>query len=147
MLVNNRWVRASGDLNGKPISIQYREDWQLAADTDDYGVCVQIAWHADSQDESTGFPAADEQDQILAFHQALQDQLEPGENALVAMMITHDAINQWIIYCKNLDAMKAALDEIPTEQGLYPIEVVADEDADWRIFRQVYDVIRQQEQP
>ena len=141
MLVNNRWVRASGDLNGKPISIQYREDWSLAQESERYPVCVQIAWHADSLDESTGFPSDEEQNQILAFHQALQDKLEPSENAVVAMMITHDAINQWIIYCEDLDVMKDALDQIPTDQGLYPIEVVADDDAEWQTFSKVHEVI------
>ena len=144
MLVNNRWIRASGDLNAKPISIQYREDWNIAAEAGLFPICVQIAWHAESQDESTGFPAEDEQQQILVFHQSLQDALEPDENAVVAMMITHDAINQWIIYGGDLEKVKAALDTIPTDKGLYPIEVVADEDPDWKIFNQVYDVIQQQ---
>lgn len=143
MLVNNRWVRASGDLNEKPISIQYREDWQLAADAGSFPVCVQIAWHAESHDDSTGYPALDEQDDILTFHQALQDKLEPQENAVVAMMITHDSINQWIIYCKELGSLQTALDDIPTEQGLFPIEVVADEDLNWETFKQVYQVIPQ----
>lgn len=141
MLVNNRWIRASGDLNGKPISIQYREDWALAVEADKYAICVQIAWHADTQDESTGFPAAEEQQQIMTFHQSLQDVLEPDENAIVSMMITHDAINQWIIYCSDLDSLKTSLDSIPTDTGLYPIEVVADDDPEWKIFCQVHDVI------
>jgi len=144
MLVNNRWVRTSGELNAKPISIQYREDWGLAQDSGDYPICVQIAWHAESQDESTGFPGLAEQHNILAFHEVLQQRLEPQENAVVAMMITHDAINQWIIYCRDLDSLKGALDDIPTDQGLYPIEVVADEDADWATFRQVFEAIEQQ---
>lgn len=143
MLVNNRWVRASGDLNAKPISIQYREDWQLAAEAERFPICVQIAWHAESHDDSTGYPGLDEQDDILTFHQTLQDRLEPKENAVVAMMITHDSINQWIIYCKELESLQAALDDIPTEQGLFPIEVVADEDLDWQTFKQVYQVIPQ----
>ena len=145
MLVNNRWVRATGDLNGKPISIQFREDWQLAAESEKFPICVQIAWHADTQDESSGFPADNEQQSILVFHQSLQVALEPNENAIVSMMITHDAVNQWIIYCTDLESLKTALDDIPTDRGLYPIEVVADEDPQWLIFNQVYSVIQQQD--
>jgi hypothetical protein len=121
MLVNNRWVRASGNLQDKPISIQFREDW--------------------TNDDSTGFPATEEQARIIAFTEQLQARLEPDENSVVAMMITHDGINQWIIYSKDLDVLKAGLETIPTDNGLYPIEVVADEDAEWSTFIQVHERI------
>jgi hypothetical protein len=64
---------------------------------------------------------------------------------VVAMMITHDGINQWIIYTRDLDVLKQGLDEIPTTNGLYPIEVVADEDPDWDTFVQVHDRIVSEE--
>ena len=141
MLVNNRWVRASGSLQEKPISIQFREDWTLAKDSGLYTICVQIAWHANSRDESTGFPATEEQARIVAFTEQLQARLEPQEDSVVAMMITHDGINQWIIYSRDLDELKAGLESMPTDEGLYPIEVVADEDPAWDTFIQVHERI------
>lgn len=144
MLVNNRWIRASGELNDKPISIQYREDWQQAAAYDVLNICVQIAWQAESRDESTGFPSDAEQLRILAFSEQLQQVLEADENAVVAMVIAHDGVNQWIIYCKDLQPLKDGLDKIPASDAGYPLEVVADEDPHWQIFQQVYDAIRQQ---
>ncbi|MEQ3694766.1 MAG: DUF695 domain-containing protein [Alcanivorax sp.] len=141
MLVNNRWVRASGNLQDKPISIQFREDWTQAKESGLYGLCVQIAWNAQTNDDSTGFPATEEQARIIAFTEQLQARLEPDENSVVAMMITHDGINQWIIYSKDLDVLKAGLETIPTDNGLYPIEVVADEDAEWSTFIQVHERI------
>ncbi|WP_430462106.1 DUF695 domain-containing protein [Thalassolituus sp. LLYu03] len=142
MLANNRWIRASGSLHDKPISIQYREDWQSVRDADSLPLCVQIAWQAQSVDDSTGFPSLSEQTSILTFSEHLQKQLEPGENALVTMVITHDGVNQWIIYCRDLDVLKEGLNRIPTDAGLYPIEVVADEDAAWNTFTQVYQAIQ-----
>lgn len=142
MLANNRWIRASGSLNDKPISIQYREDWAAVRDADHMPVCVQIAWQAETVDDSTGFPSLIEQSSILTFSEHLQNALEPAENALVSMVITHDGVNQWVIYCRDLDVLKADLDKIPTQDGLYPIEVVADEDPEWAIFTQVYQAIQ-----
>lgn len=142
MLVNNLWVRASGDLNGVPISIQFRKEWALAKDAGDYHQCVQIAWNASTRDDSSGFPGAEEQAQIVIFHEALQAMLEPSENAVVVMMITHSGVNQWIIYCKDLTQFEQDLNRIPTEKGLYPIEVVADEDVDWHTFTQVHSAIQ-----
>jgi hypothetical protein len=142
MLANNRWVRATGSLNDKPISIQYREDWELARQSESYPLCVQIAWNAGSVDDSTGFPGLAEQSKILTFGEHLQQHLEPAENALVTMVITHDGVCQWIIYCKDIELLKEGLDRIPTGEGLYPIEVVADEDPLWQTFTQVYQAIR-----
>lgn len=144
MLANNRWVRASGTLHDKPISIQYREDWQLARDAGDYPLCVQIAWNAETTDDSTGYPALNEQSAILTFSEHLQRQVEEGENALILMVITHAGVNQWIIYTRDLERFKVALERIPTKDRLYPIEVVADEDPQWQTFTQVYQVIQQQ---
>ena len=145
MLVNNRWVRAGGSLKEKPISIQFREDWQMAKDSGLYGLCVQIAWNAESRDESSGFPATEEQARIVAFTEQLQARLEPEEDSVVAMMITHDGINQWIIYTRDLEQLKTGLDAIPTDNGLYPSEVVADEDPDWETFIQVHGRITSEE--
>ncbi|MAR00142.1 MAG: hypothetical protein CMI00_06335 [Oceanospirillaceae bacterium] len=141
MLINNRWVRASGSLQDKPISIQFREDWQLARDQGDYHLCVQIAWHAQSLDDSTGFPSAAEQVRIVSFTDQLQARLEPDEGSFVMMMITHSGVNQWIIYTRDLDTLRAGLDSMPVEEGLYPIEVVADEDPQWNTFIQVHSRI------
>lgn len=145
MLLNNRWVRAGGSLREKPISIQFREDWQSAKGSGLYGVCVQIAWNAESRDDSSGFPSTDEQERILAFTEQLQLVLEKQADSVVAMMITHDGINQWIIYTRDLDVLKKHLDEVPTTNGLYPIEVVADEDKGWDTFVQVHDRIVNEE--
>ncbi len=141
MLINNRWVRASGSLQDKPISIQFREDWQLAKDHGDYTLCVQIAWHAESLDDSTGFPSAAEQVRIVSFTDQLQALLEPEEGSFVVMMITHSGVNQWIIYTRDLDTLRSGLDSMPVTDGLYPIEVVADEDPQWNTFVQVHSRI------
>lgn len=144
MLANNRWIRASGTLNNKPISIQYREDWQLAKDAGEYPVCVQIAWNASSLDDSTGYPSLAEQSDILTFSEHLQRFAEADENALILMVIAHAGVNQWVIYTRDTETFRAALESIPPREGLYPIEVVADDDPQWRTFTQVYQVIQPQ---
>lgn len=143
MLANNQWVRSSGTLQGKPISIQHRADWQLAKDVAEYAICVQLAWHAQSVDEHTGFPSLAEQGDILIFSERLQQAIETNENALIVMVLAHDGINQWVIYTRDLEQLKAAIEGIPDQSDSYPIEVVADSDPDWQTFSQIYQVIVQ----
>ncbi|MDF1764017.1 MAG: DUF695 domain-containing protein [Oleibacter sp.] len=148
MLMNNMWVKASGNLQEKPISIQFRDECQKAvstnsdvADFGEYQVCVQIAWNAESRDDSNGFPSLAEQERILLFNDQLQLHLEGKENAILAMMITHDGVNQWVIYCRDLEKLQKDLEKIPTDNGLYPIEIVADDDPEWQVFKKVYGQI------
>ena len=142
MLANNRWVRATGTLRDRPISIQYREDWRAVKDAGQLPLCVQIAWTAEHIDEQTGFPDLKEQSRILAFNEHLQTCLVADGNAVVTMMLTNNGTNQWVIYCRDLELLQQGLDAIPTTDGLYPIEIVADEDPEWSTFVQVFEVIK-----
>lgn len=139
-MADNRWVRSSGSLNEQPISIQHREEWEALKATQEYGVCVQIAWNARSLDEETGFPSLGEQIEILALGEQLQ-QLENSKNSVLTMIITHGGVNQWVIYVKDLELFKTELASIAEPTEGYPIELVADEDAKWNTFTQVYQRI------
>lgn len=143
MLANNQWIRSAGTLNEKPISIQYRQDWQLAKEAGEYSICIQIAWNSTSADDSTGFPSIAEQGDILVFNELLQANIEANENALVLMVISHSGINQWVVYARDLERFKKDLERIPTREGGYPIEVVADMDEEWNTFTQVHQAIEQ----
>lgn len=136
---NNRWIRAAGELNEQPISIQYREQWEAAQQTQDYSICVQIAWTANRLDESTGFASTEEQLNMLAFGEQLLT-LEAQNNAFLAMILTHGATQQWVLYVKNLEAFRQQLAQLPEPEEGYPLEMVADADAGWETFLQVYRV-------
>jgi len=141
--MENRWITAEGKLSGLPIRICYRESWQQLAGQGNAPVCVQIAWHAESKDPQTQFPDLSEMVQVDIFNQQLMAALEDGDTAYVCMVITHNGINQWVIYGADLDAIKQVLDNLPVSGAGYPIEVVADEDPEWKIFKQVKEAIRQ----
>lgn len=141
MKLDNRWVTADGSLNELPITIHYREDWQVTAESGQFPICIQIAWQAQTRDESNAYPAQKEMEQIEVFHHQLQRQLEQGK-CIVAMVITHDGLNQWVIYCDDIEQVKSGLDQIVAPEQGFPIEVVADEDADWSTFKKVHQAIQ-----
>jgi len=58
------------------------------------------------------------------------------------MVIMCQGINQWILYTKDTSVLQADLNTIPTDTGLYPIEIVAEEDDQWAIFTQLRDAIK-----
>lgn len=144
MQLDNRWVNADGTLNELPIVIRYREDWQQAANSGQYGICVQIAWNASSRDDSNAYPAQTEMEQIELFHHQMQNKLEGTGNSIVVMVITHDGVNQWVLYTQDLDKIQEELNALSAPPDGYPIEIVADEDPGWDTFKKVSKTIADQ---
>ncbi|GAA6133227.1 hypothetical protein NBRC116188_00160 [Oceaniserpentilla sp. 4NH20-0058] len=144
MAFSNRWVLADGTLNDEPITIRYRDELESEQANGAYAQCVQISWTAAEVDEETGYPSENELLKIDGFNQKLMAAIEPNEQALVVMVIMCQGINQWILYCKDTSQLQSDLNTIPTDTGLYPIEIVAEEDTQWTIFTQLRDAIKTQ---
>ncbi len=142
MKLDNRWVTADGTLNELPITIHSREDWEAIAESDRFPICVQIAWHADTKDENSAYPSPAEMQKIEIFHHQLQLQLESDAHTVVAMVITHDGVNQWVIYTDDIEMVKAGLSKLTAPEQGFPIEIVADEDAQWQTFKKVHQAIQ-----
>ncbi len=142
MAFSNRWVLADGTLSDQPITIRYRDNVQQELESGEYNNCIQISWEADDVDAETGYPSGIELDKIDVFNQKLMDAIEPKEHGLVVMVLMAQGVNQWIIYVRDNEEIQKDLNTIPTDTGLYPIEVVSDEDAEWHIFTELRDAIK-----
>jgi len=142
MKLDNRWVIADGTLNDLPITIHSREDWQETADSGRFPICIQIAWHSPERNESNGHPSEHEMQKIEVFHHQIQAKFEKQGHAVIAMVITHDGVNQWVIYSDDLEQIKSGLSELTAPDTGFPIEIVADEDLDWETFKKVHQAIQ-----
>ena len=144
MSFSNRWVLADGTLNEQLITIRYRDGVQAELDSRAFENCIQISWEADDVDPSTGYPSVDELEKIDAFNQKLMSSIEPDNHGLVVMVLMSQGVNQWIVYVRDTDELQKDLNKIPTDTGLYPIDVVTEVDSDWLIFTELRDAIKTQ---
>jgi hypothetical protein len=142
MAFSNRWVLADGTLNDQPITIRYRNEVQAQLDSGEYGQCIQISWEAEDVDTETGYPSAAELEKIDAFNIKLMEAIEPTEHGIVVMVLMAHGVNQWIIYVRSNEEIQMDLNTIPTDKGLYPIDVVSEEDASWNNFTELRDAIK-----
>ena len=142
MEFSNRWVLADGTLNDQPITIRYRDKVQEEFESGEYSQCIQISWSAEEIDPQTGYPSADELEKIDGFNQKLMTALENEKHGLLVMVLMCDGVNQWILYCRDIDQVQQDLNKIPTDTGLYPIEVTSDDDRQWEIFTELRDAIK-----
>lgn len=144
MAFSTRWVLADGTLNDQPITIRYRDNVQSELDSGEYQQCIQISWEAEEVDKVTGYPSVFELEKIDAFNQKLMAAIEANKHGLVVMVLMAQGVNQWIIYVRDNDEIQKDLNTIPTDTGLYPIDVVSEEDAEWDIFTELRDAIKTQ---
>ncbi len=135
MAFSNRWVLADGTLNDQPITIRYRDQIQEQLESDLYRQCIQISWQAQ-------YPSAAELEKIDAFNQKLMAAVETEQHGLLVMVLMCEGVNQWIMYTKDIEQVQQDLNTIPTDTGLYPIDVTSDEDPQWEIFTQLRDAIK-----
>ncbi len=142
MAFSNRWVLADGTLEKKPITIRYRENIEREFESNLYGHCVQINWQAEELDHKSGYPSAVEMLKIDDFNRRLMEVVEEDAHGLVAMILTSEGVNQWILYCRDLDELQSDLNRIPTDEGLYPIEVTAQDDSQWDTFKELRGAIK-----
>jgi hypothetical protein len=142
MAFSNRWVLADGTLNDQPITIRYRNEVQAQLDSGEYGQCIQISWEAEDVDTETGYPSAAELEKIDAFNIKLMEAIEPTEHGIVVMVLMAHGVNQWIIYVRSNEEIQMDLNTIPTDKGLYPIDVVSEEVASWNNFTELRDAIK-----
>lgn len=144
MAFSTRWVLADGTLNDEPITIRYRDELENEQTSSEFNQCVQISWSAADVDSATGYPSDKELLLIDDFNQKLMAAVEEDHHAIVVMVIMCQGINQWILYAKDTTQLQSDLNTIPTDTGLYPIEIVAEEDVEWGIFTQLRDAIKTQ---
>ena len=142
MAFSSRWVLADGTLNELPITIRYRDLVQEEFESGLYNQCVQISWAADEQDAETGYPSANELEKIDAFNQKLMAAVEAEKHGLLVMVLMCEGVNQWILYCRDIEQVQRDLNTIPTDTGLYPIEVSTDPDPKWDTFTELRDAIK-----
>ena len=139
---SNRWITADGSLHDQPITIRYRDEIEDQLKKGEYPHCIQISWTAEDVDAETGYPSALELDKIDAFNQKLMSAIESNKHGLLVMVLMNQGINQWILYARENEEIQADLNSIPTDAGLYPIEVVTEEDATWQIFTELRGAIK-----
>ncbi|EAT13760.1 DUF695 domain-containing protein [Bermanella marisrubri] len=144
MAFSNRWITADGTFQNDPITIRYRDGVEDEKGSGQYPHCIQIVWEASDVDADTGYPNQAELIKIDAFNQKLMQAIESKPCGLLVMVLTSQGINQWILYATSNEEVTLALDSIPTDTGLYPIEVSSEEDADWLVFTQLRDAIKTQ---
>ncbi|MEI9864806.1 MAG: DUF695 domain-containing protein [Limisphaerales bacterium] len=129
----DRWTGISGKHGDDSFMFRYREALCDVADYSGYSRALIITWTY-NHDGCSGIPSQDEVNELEDFENRLVELFELDFQAVLAAALTERGTRQWLFYASDIPECQRRLDEMPQKAERYPIELVAETDADWSYF-------------
>ena len=98
-----------------------------------YSRALIITWTY-THDGCSGIPSQDELREMEDFENHLVEVFEHDFQAVLAAALTERGTRQWLFYASDIPECQRRLEEMPQKAKRYPIELVAETDADWSYF-------------
>lgn len=134
LLKDDMWTLAEVDTDLGIAFIRFREPVLGRGQVGDYVHRLSVTWIY--ADENSGAHPSDEQDGKLAiFENRLCEVLEHDGHAVLTAVLTFDGARQWVFYTRNIPECGRRINEMPHDDGRYPIELTSDLDPDWSYLR------------
>lgn len=125
------WAIAIADIEGKPLSIRFRQEVPAGIDLNDYPYLVIIIWEYLPENES-GFPAPEINEFMGEFENSFYDAIEG--NAYLMMAFLGNGTREWQIYTKDVAKFKADL-KIATKKFDYiSLKLSEQKDLGWKTY-------------
>lgn len=128
---DSAWTAISGELDSGPFILRHLSDLEPRSDL---GNLLRIVWIY--ADENTGaLPDEFESRAMTDFENILVDRFENDGLAMLTAALTFDGSRQWVWYTSDVSECGDRLNNLPSTEEPYPIEIDAEEDPEWGYLR------------
>ena len=127
------WSQVTGKHGDGPFMFRYREELCDVTDFTGYSRIVFLTWTY-THDGGSEIPSQAELFEMQDFENHLVELWEYDFHAVLAAVLTEDATRQSLFYTSDAAECERRLNEMPQKAERYPIELVAETDADWTFF-------------
>jgi hypothetical protein len=134
LIQRDHWASATGETEGWPYFVRYREPLLEPPDVGAYPRCLRVLWAYDDA-ESGSLPTSDDSDRMKVFEDRLCTAWEDDAVAVLTAVLTFDGTRQWVFYTANVPECAARLNAMPQEPERYPVELDVFDDVDWEYLR------------
>ena len=125
--------------NGRKIIFRYAETLNPAFDLASQPDRIIIVWRYESE---TGQPTTEEHEQMGLLEDSLEQIIEAGRFATLALVSTGEDLREWTYYARSddefLDRLNMALAGLP----IFPIEIHTASDPTWSMYLQFKSGVR-----
>ena len=127
------WAMAEGENNDKPLMIRFRSELRKVEDVSGYPDLLLVNWNYESDPQ--GLPTESDVEAIDDFEDLLLAALEHDCQTVLVCVITNDGSRQWVFYSSDIHEAETRINSMPQKPKAYPIELLADDDAEWSYFK------------
>jgi len=132
------WFTALGGARDRPAMIRAREDILGLLPAPSLTTRVMVSWTCRTPLES-GLPSPDDYDEIGDFEGTLVNFVEEG--AILAFVYTAEGVVEYNFYTSDSEWFLERLNEALDDKAGVPIEITAEEDADWGEYRTLMQAV------
>lgn len=133
MTEEHSWSVAEGEANGIPIFVRLRDDVQDQAKSGRYRSFLRVVWQYEPEDEY-GLPRDEELDEMSDFEEVLEATVEAADEAVMALVLTHSGVRQWLFYTSDLAASIKRLEGLAKSTDPR-LAISTGDDANWTEYR------------
>jgi hypothetical protein len=131
------WMNMKGEIQGLPAFIRLDAGLKKVAPHADYGYEILVSISFNSAQDN-GLPESE--DDLCAvddIEELFKTQLERGQNAVLALVITTGGVRELYFYCANPDlAVRRWEDFLQPRMETHQVHFVIRPDADWEVYHQ-----------
>jgi hypothetical protein len=130
----DRWLLARGERDGLPMIIRMAEAYRELAPVPEYDHHIIVSVRLRNPQPS-GFPSAEEGDDLQNLEVKLCALLEPGNDTLCVLVITNNGLRDFIFQTREVERAKGRLEDAGDIFRGFGVELAIEPDADWEIYR------------
>ncbi|QHL87276.1 DUF695 domain-containing protein [Nibribacter ruber] len=139
------WSIAEGENNGTPFSVRFRPHLQPFLETGRYAKRLIILWNYTSEDEYL-FPTPEDMDVMADVEETLVDHLEADAQSVLTFVFTGQERREWHWYTSDMASAQERLNEALSHFDRLPIELTAEDDADWAEYLSILENMEEAEE-
>ena len=127
------WAMAEGENNDQPLMLRFRSELRKVEDVSGYADLLLINWSYEP--DPHGLPTDAAVEAIDDFEDLLLAALEHDCQTVLVCVITNAGSRQWVCYSSDIHEAENRINAMPQKAEQYPIELLADDDAEWVYFK------------
>jgi hypothetical protein len=131
----DEWAVLRGNYEGRPMLVRVNVALRALAGHPDYGTQIGVDVPLNSPRDD-GFPTPEEDQQLGAIQDRLQQELEATKRAVLTAVITTSGMREFVFYAATREWIEEWAPRFDHAVDSHTVQVIAQSDPDWSVYWQ-----------
>lgn len=145
MKLTDEWFSAISEAeNGQLVIITGRDNLHAFMRSGKFNDRVEIRWKYVA--DEVGMPVMEDAKRMELMEEALRNAVEKNKLAIMTAVYTGGGEKSWVFYTRTSAVFFQTLNEALASFELFPLELLAEKDAGWEEYQDMYEMKKQDEE-